>query len=86
MLDREDMIALIEAVESYRRLNQIIITITDGYCISHSDFTALDNIYEVIKRNSRYYDESDYSVDQFNAIINAINVDAEEKYELLKEI
>lgn len=86
MLDRDEMISLIEAAESYSALNRIITHITNGYCISNPELLGLDNIYEILRSNSRFNDDSDESAIQFDAIIHAMNASPEEKYELLKEI
>ncbi len=84
MLDREDMIELIEAFEAFERLNSMINKISGGYNIDDPDFDGLYNIYEVIKRNSRFPGEEDYDVETFRAIMFAINKTAEEKYDLIK--
>lgn len=47
-MDREDMIALIEAFESFVKLNDLIMSITDGYQIANKEYTGLENIYDVI--------------------------------------
>ena len=86
MLDREDMITLIRAVESLDRLNSKITSITNGYGIDGEEFDGLFEIYEVLKRNSRYSGSDDHDEDMFRAIIYAINKTSEEKYELLKTI
>ena len=84
MLDREDMIALIKATESFNRLNDRIIAITGGYDIKCEEYSGLYEIYDVIKRNSRYFEDDDHDEDMFRAIIFAINKTPEEKYDLLK--
>ena len=85
-MDREDMIALIEAFESYVKLNDIIVNLTGGIEITNPEYAAMDNIYEVIKRNSRYPEDDYRSEEQFRAVMYAINATPEEKYELLKVI
>lgn len=85
MLDRDEMISLIEAAESYSKLNNIVTNITNGYCISNPELLGMDNIYEILRSNSRYNDDSDESAIQFDAIIHAMNADPKEKYELLKQ-
>lgn len=85
-MTRKDMIDLIMAFESFEKLNSFINRLTNGYNISNSDYDGLYNIYEVIKRNSRYPGEDDHDVDTFRAIMFAINKTAEEKYELLKRV
>ena len=84
MLDREDMISLIKAVESFNRINDRITAITGGYSIDCDEYNGLYEIYEVLRRNSRYHGTSDYDEDTFRSIIYAINKTPEEKYELLK--
>ena len=83
MLDREDMIALIRAVEAFNRLNNRITAITGGYSIACEEYDGLYEIYEVIRRNSKYSGTSDQDEDNFRAIINAINKTPEEKCDLL---
>lgn len=86
MLNRQDMISLIKAVESFNKLNDRIIYMTNGYSIDCEEYDGLYEIYEVLRRNSRYSGTSDHDEDMFKAIINAINKTPEEKYELLKII
>ena len=78
------MIALIKAAEGFNRLNDRITAITGGYGIACEEYDGLYEIYEVIRRNSRYSGASDHDEDTFRAIVNAINKTPEEKYELLK--
>ena len=85
-MDREDMIALIEAFESFVKLNDLIMSITDGYQIANKEYTGIENIYDVIKKYSRYWEDDDESEDKFRAVMYAINATPEEKYELLKVI
>ena len=84
MISKEDMIALIKAVEAFNRLNNRITAITGGYSIACEEYDGLYEIYEVIRRNSRYSGISDQDEDTLRVIVNAINKTPEEKYELLK--
>jgi len=84
MLDREDMIALIRAEEDFNRLNDKVIALTGGYSMGDDEYKGLYGLYEVIRRNSRYPSDDDKDEEMFQAIIYAINKNAEEKYELLK--
>ena len=83
-MKKKDMIALIKAVESFNRLNDRIGHITNGYHIDCDEYEGLYEIYEILRRNSRYPGTSDHDEDSFRAIIYAINKTPEEKYELLK--
>ena len=84
MLNKEDMISLIKALESFDKLNTKISSITNGYGISGDEFEGLFEVYEVIRRNSRFSESDDYDEDMLRAVIYAINKTPEEKYELLK--
>ncbi len=84
MLDRKDMISLIKAVESFNKLNDQISLITNGYGIASEEYDGLYEIYEVIRRNSRFSESDDHDEDMLRAVVNAINKTPEEKYELLK--
>lgn len=86
MLDREDMISLIRAVEAFNKLNDRITAITNGYNIDCEEYNGLYEVYEVIRRNSRYSGTSDHDEDMLRAIINAINKTPEEKYDLLRTV
>ncbi len=84
MLNKNDMIDLIKAVESFNKLNSQIAALTNGYDIDNEEYNGLYGIYEVLRRNSRYPGTSDHDEDMFRAVIYAINKTPEEKYELLK--
>ena len=83
MLEKEDMIRLIEAFEAWELLNRMVHELTDGYRISNDRISKLDGIYEVIRRNSRYYTDEDDDLDRLDAVMFAQNITAEEKYELI---
>ena len=85
MLNRQDMMSLIKAVEAFNRLNNRIIAITNGYSIDCKEYEGLYEIYEVIRRNSRYSGTSDKDEETLRAIINAINRTTEEKCDLLRD-
>lgn len=84
-MNKEDMIALIKAIESFNRLNDRIIAITGGYDIDCEEYNGLYELYEVIRRNSRFSGSDDYDEDMLRAVVCAINKTPEEKYELLKK-
>ena len=83
-MNKEDMIDLIKAFESFEKINSCINRLTNGHYISNPDFDGLYNIYEVIKRHSMFPGEDDYDIDTFRAIMFAVTKTPEEKYELLK--
>lgn len=83
-MNKEDMIALIKVEEAFNRLNDIIIQLTNGYGIDNEKYEGFFELYEVLRRNSRFPGSDDYDEDMFRAVIHAINKTPEEKYELLK--
>lgn len=83
-MTREDMIDLIMVSEAIDRLNIQINEFTGGAAIENPYLEKLDAVVDIIRRNSRYSGEDDPDVDNFDAIIHAVNISAEEKYELLK--
>ncbi len=84
MIDREDMIALIKAYESILNIISVVTDLTGGYTIDDDKYNGIYNIYDVIKRNSRYSEDGDEDDDPLQAVLNAINITAEEKYKLIK--
>ena len=85
MMEKEDMIRLIEAFEAWVLLNRLVTELTDGYRIGNEKLLKLDGIYEVIRNNSRYYTDEDRDEDNLDAIMHAQNITAEEKYELIRQ-
>ena len=83
-MNREDMIDLIKVEEAINRLNDKITSLTNGYGLSGEEYEDIYQLYEVLRRNSRYPGTDDHDEDMFRAIVNAINKTPEEKYELLK--
>ena len=81
MIEKEDMIRLIEAFEAWELLNRMVHELTNGYRIGNEKLIKLDGIYEVIRNNSRYYTDED----NLDAIMHAQNISAEEKYELIRQ-
>lgn len=84
-MKKKDMIALIRAEESFNRLSDQISAMTGGYGLDDDMYEGLFEIYEVLRRNSRFPGKGDYDEDMFRAVIYAINKTPEEKYELLKK-
>lgn len=83
MLNKEEMLSLIEAAESWERINDHVKDLTDGYAITNPEYTKIDNIYDIIKNNSKYPGSDDHSCDCFNDIILNPELSAEEKLNLL---
>ena len=83
MLNKEEMLSLIEAAESWERINDHVKDLTDGYAITNPEYTKIDNIFDIIKSNSKYPGTDDLSCDSFNDIILNPERSAEEKYDLL---
>ena len=84
MMEKEDMIRLIEAFEAWELLNRMVHELTNGYRIGSERLLKLDGIYEVIRNNSRYYTDEDSDEDNLDAIMHAQNITAEEKNELIR--
>ena len=84
MLDKNDMIDLIEALESFNKINDQISDLTGGSDIKSEKYNGLYKIYDVIKRNSKYNKEDDHDYDVFNSIIRSDKITPEEKYNLIK--
>ena len=61
-----------------------VTDLTGGYTIDDDKYNGIYNIYDVIKRNSRYSEDGDEDDDPLQAVLNAINITAEEKYKLIK--
>ena len=85
MMEKEDMIRLIEAFEAWEMLNRVVHELTNGYRIGNEKLLKLDGIYEVIRNNSRYYTDEDRDEDNLDAIMHAQNITAEEKYEMIRQ-
>lgn len=85
-MTKEDMIDLIKVEEAINRLNDKITSLTNGYGLSGEEYEDIYQLYEVLRRNSRYPGSDDHNEDMFRAVIHAINKTAEEKYELLKRV
>ena len=83
LMNKADMIDLIMVAEAVERLNMQLTDFIGGGIIDNPDIEILSNVYEVVKRNSVYPGEEDFDVDNFDAIIHAINITPEEKYRLL---
>lgn len=83
MIDKKDMIDLIKALESFDKLNYQVSVLTGGSDIKNDNINGLYNIYDVIKRNSKYSKEDDSDYDMFNSIIRADDKSPEEKYNLI---
>ena len=84
-MKKKDMIALIRAEESFNKLSSSIAAITGGHGIEGDEYDGFYDLYEVLRRNSRFSGSDDYDEDMFRAVIYAINKTPEEKYELLKK-
>ena len=69
MLNKEEMLSLIEAAESWERINDHVKDLTDGYAITNPEYTKIDNIFDIIKSNSKYPGTDDQSCDSFDDII-----------------
>ena len=84
-MKKKDMIALIRAEEAFNKLSDQITALTGGYGVDDDTYGGLFEIYEVLRRNSRFPGKSDHDEDMFRAVVYAINKTPEEKYDLLKK-
>lgn len=76
------MIALLQAHESYMWLQKQLTKITGGPGFNNKHIDGLNNLYDIILRNSRYADPLDE--DGFMDVMYS-KKSAEEKYKLLKK-
>ena len=83
MLEKNDMIDLIEALDAFNKLNDQVSALTGGADIKNEKYDGLYNIYDVIKRNSKYNRENDNDYDTFDSIIHSNEKTPEEKYNLI---
>ena len=83
-MTRKDYKVLIEALLQIRKLDMKIMDITGGSGISAEMYRPFDNLYELIQDHSVYKGrEDDDGIEQFDAILYAINISTEEKCERL---
>ncbi len=80
---RQDMLELIEAWESYQKLDDNIAIISESG-IDPFRYKGLHNIYSIIKRNSIYYKPDDESNFLFEEILYDEALSVNEKYDRLK--
>ncbi len=78
-MGRQDMIDLIEAWTSFRLLDDDLMVICDGG-INPERYERLYNLYNIIKRNTKYSGADDESSTLFEEILYDEELDAEEKY------
>ena len=83
MLNKEEMISLLEAADSWEQINNHVKELTNGYAIINPKFNKTDYIYDVIKASSKYSSPDDASTDVFNDIVLNSELSAEEKYDRL---
>ena len=84
MLNKNDMIRLIEAYTAMNKINNSITELTGGYPIDNEAYNGIYNIYDIIYDHSKYAGrEDDDALNKFRAIMNGIGLSAEERYNLL---
>lgn len=76
-MNKTDALTLINAYESFLKLDSIIEQFTDGTGIG-TDFRGLWDLVSIIKRNSKIDD-----LDAINTIIKTPDLSSEEKYVML---
>lgn len=84
-MQKEDIILLIRAEDAINEMDKIFSELT-GTGLSNGKLRELDNVYQVIMRNShRYYAESMSSIaeENFYGIISNRELSAEERADLL---
>ncbi len=80
----KDLLDILRAHKSYRYLQGIIRHLTDGAGMRCEEIDGLNQLYEVIWRNSKFAgSDSMEDEDSFNAIMYNEKLSPEEKYELL---
>ena len=82
MIEKEDMIMILKALDALDRLNQALDAIT-GSGLDYDPYGDLYELYEIIRHHSKYLGTSDYDKDNLREIIYSHDKTAEEKYELL---
>ena len=82
-MTKQDMVALIECFEAWENLNTLVHGLTGGHVIDNPKYNALNQLEEVIRRNSRYPGEEDRDIDALHSVLYALNIDAAQKYDLI---
>ena len=83
-MNKEDMIMLIKAYDAWEALNEKIGDLTGGSMIDNPEFYPLDDIYVVIKRNSRYPNDDDKDTYALRTVLDDTEMSPEQRYELIK--
>ena len=58
-MTKQDMLELLEAHESYMWLQKQVVKLTDGSGIRHKKIKGLNNLYDILLRNSKFADPLD---------------------------
>lgn len=58
-MTKQDMLELLEAHESYMWLQKQVVKLTNGSGMKHKKVKGLENLYDIILRNSRFADPLD---------------------------
>ena len=80
-MTKQDMVALIECFEAWENLNTFVYGLTGGHVINNPKYNALNQLIEVIRRNSRYPSQEDKDIEALNSVLYALNIDAAQKYD-----
>ncbi|MCR5103370.1 MAG: hypothetical protein K6B68_02815 [Eubacterium sp.] len=82
MIEKEDMILILKALDALDRLNQALDAIT-GSGLDYDPYGDFYELYEIIRRHSKYSGTSNYDEDNLREIVYDHDKTTEEKYELL---
>ena len=83
-MKKEYVKMLIDALMSIEKIEDIIVSITDGSGIRGKEFVSIENVYEVLWMASKFgkkTDDGSFSI--FEETIFSKNLSTDEKYELL---
>lgn len=84
MLDKKDMIRLIDAYTAINKINNSISEMTGGYPIDNEIYNGIYNLYDIIFEHSKFAGRTDDdALNEFRAIMNGIWLSSEERYSLL---
>ena len=82
-MDRRDYIDIIKAADELDNMDEALKMLT-GYGHEEGSFKDIDKIYDVLQRNSKYYNEDDDAMsEQFFDIVSDKSKSIEERADLL---
>ena len=69
MLNKNEMIVILRALDSWEKLNDFFEELSEGFRIINPEYDQIDHLYDIIKNNSQFSSDEDEPIDAFNAII-----------------